>query len=48
MAVALVGVVAVALLPETAGHPLEGSPPSVATKEEAVEMVQAQVPEPKF
>ncbi|WP_051717591.1 glycine betaine/L-proline transporter ProP [Streptomyces megasporus] len=35
MAAALVGVVAVSLMKETARKPLEGSPPSVATHEEA-------------
>ncbi|GAA2423964.1 glycine betaine/L-proline transporter ProP [Streptomyces macrosporus] len=35
MAAAFVGVVAVALMKETARRPLEGSPPSVATHEEA-------------
>lgn len=48
MAAALVGVVAVALMPETARQPLEGSPPAVATKAEAVELVRAQTPEPRF
>ncbi|WP_407552809.1 MFS transporter [Streptomyces sp. Pv4-95] len=48
MGAALVGVIAVACMKETAQQPLEGSPPSVATKEEAVEMVTAQTPDPKF
>ncbi|MFJ9410883.1 MFS transporter [Streptomyces sp. NPDC101393] len=48
MGAALVGVIAVACMKETAQQPLEGSPPSVATKEEAVEMVTAQTTEPRF
>ncbi|AEW94296.1 MULTISPECIES: MFS transporter [Streptomycetaceae] len=48
MAAALVGVVAVACMRETAQQPLEGSPPAVATKEEAVELVQSQIQEPRF
>ncbi|MEU2854367.1 MFS transporter [Streptomyces syringium] len=48
MAAALVGMVAVACMKETARQPLEGSPPSVATKEEAAEMVNSAAPEPKF
>ncbi|MFF7181719.1 glycine betaine/L-proline transporter ProP [Streptomyces sp. NPDC008121] len=48
MAAALVGVVAVACMKETAQKPLEGSPPSVETPEEAAELVLAQTPEPKF
>ncbi|MFJ1746028.1 glycine betaine/L-proline transporter ProP [Streptomyces sp. NPDC088116] len=48
MAAALVGVIAVACMKETAQQPLEGSPPSVETKEEAAELVQSQTPEPKF
>lgn len=48
MAAALVGVVAVACMKETAQQPLEGSPPSVQTEEEAAELVQAQVPAAKF
>ncbi|NGO76368.1 MFS transporter [Streptomyces sp. YC504] len=42
MAFAVVGIIAVATLKESAGKPLEGSPPSVATREEARELVQAQ------
>lgn len=42
MAAALVGVVAVALMPETARRPLDGSPPSVASRAEAVELVRIQ------
>ncbi|MBO1337720.1 glycine betaine/L-proline transporter ProP [Streptomyces sp. VRA16 Mangrove soil] len=48
MAAALVGVIAVACMKETAQQPLAGSPPSVETEEEAVEMVEAQTPDPKF
>ncbi|QLE72215.1 MFS transporter [Streptomyces rectiverticillatus] len=45
---ALIGMVAVAFMRETARQPLEGSPPAVATKEEAEEIVTSQSPEPKF
>ncbi|MER5962436.1 glycine betaine/L-proline transporter ProP [Streptomyces sp. NPDC002057] len=48
MGAALVGVVAVACMKETAQQPLEGSPPSVETPEEAAELVMSQAPEPKF
>ncbi|WP_328538525.1 MFS transporter [Streptomyces sp. NBC_00344] len=48
MAAALVGVIAVACMKETANKPLDGSPPSVETKEEAAELVHAQAPEPRF
>ncbi|WP_329279194.1 glycine betaine/L-proline transporter ProP [Streptomyces sp. NBC_00691] len=48
MGAALVGVVAVACMKETARQPLEGSPPSVETPEEAAELVMSQSPEPKF
>ncbi|MFC6061655.1 MFS transporter [Streptomyces ochraceiscleroticus] len=48
MGAALVGVIAVLFMKETAQQPLEGSPPSVATHEEAVEMVSAQSPDPRF
>ncbi|MCQ4209500.1 glycine betaine/L-proline transporter ProP [Streptomyces longispororuber] len=48
MAAALVGVIAVACMKETAQQPLAGSPPSVETEEEAAEMVEAQAPVPKF
>ncbi|CAL9665554.1 Proline_betaine transporter [Streptomyces sp. enrichment culture] len=48
MAAALVGVVSVACMKETAQRPLEGSPPSVQTQEEAAELVQAQAPAPRF
>lgn len=45
---AVVGMVAVACMKETARQPLEGSPPSVATKEEAAEIAASQTPDPKF
>ncbi|MFJ9029282.1 glycine betaine/L-proline transporter ProP [Streptomyces sp. NPDC102274] len=48
MAAALVGVIAVARMKETAQRPLDGSPPSVATKAEAVALVESQSPEPRF
>ncbi|MET7753980.1 glycine betaine/L-proline transporter ProP [Streptomyces sp. NPDC005389] len=48
MGAALVGVIAVACMKETARQPLEGSPPSVETPEEAAELVMSQAPEPKF
>ncbi len=48
MAAALIGVIAVACMKETAQQPLIGSPPSVETDEEAAELIQAQAPEPKF
>ncbi|MFE0175648.1 glycine betaine/L-proline transporter ProP [Streptomyces sp. NPDC059002] len=48
MAAALVGVIAVTCMKETAQQPLAGSPPSVGTKEEAAEMVEAQTPPPRF
>ena len=48
MAGALVGVIAVAVMKETARLPLEGSPPSVESKEEAAELVYAQAVESKF
>ncbi|MFI5566973.1 MFS transporter [Streptomyces sp. NPDC051740] len=48
MAAALVGVIAVACMKETAQQPLEGSPPSVQTEQEAVELVRSQAPAPKF
>lgn len=48
MAAALIGVVAVACMRETAQKPLAGSPPSVGTEEEAAEIVEAQAPTPKF
>ncbi|MEU6808029.1 glycine betaine/L-proline transporter ProP [Streptomyces sp. NPDC046831] len=48
MAAALVGVVAVACMKETARRPLAGSPPSVATPEEAARLVESQAPMPRF
>ncbi|MDI5966809.1 MFS transporter [Streptantibioticus silvisoli] len=45
---AVIGVIAVALIPETAGKPLDGSPPAVGTKQEAVDLVEAQTHDPKF
>ncbi|MGW0859443.1 glycine betaine/L-proline transporter ProP [Streptomyces sp. NPDC002690] len=48
MAAALVGVISVACMKETAQKPLDGSPPSVETPEEAAELVHAQSPDPKF
>ncbi|WP_353942832.1 glycine betaine/L-proline transporter ProP [Streptomyces sp. HUAS MG91] len=48
MAAALIGVIAVACMKETAQQPLAGSPPSVETEEEAVEIVESQTPDPKF
>src|SRR5690606_28117369 len=48
MAAALVGVIAVACMKETAQQPLEGSPPSVQTPAEAAEIVEAQAPTPRF
>ncbi|MFJ9421981.1 glycine betaine/L-proline transporter ProP [Streptomyces sp. NPDC101249] len=48
MAAAVVGVVAVLCMKETANEPLAGSPPSVETQQEAAEIVQAQTPDPRF
>ncbi len=48
MAAALVGVVSVACMKETARRPLAGSPPSVATPEEAARLVESQAPVPRF
>ncbi|MEW1796878.1 MULTISPECIES: glycine betaine/L-proline transporter ProP [Streptomyces] len=45
MLAALIGVVAVACMKETARQPLEGSPPSVQTKEEAAALVVAMAAE---
>ena len=41
MVAAAIGLVAVVLIPETAGRPLAGSPPSVATDREAQELAAA-------
>ncbi|MFD8892024.1 glycine betaine/L-proline transporter ProP [Streptomyces sp. NPDC059566] len=48
MGAALVGILAVACMKETAQKPLDGSPPSVETEEEAAELCAARTPEPKF
>ncbi|MEV7730253.1 glycine betaine/L-proline transporter ProP [Streptomyces sp. NPDC087917] len=48
MGAALVGIVSVACMKETARKPLDGSPPSVETKEEAAELCAAQSPDPRF
>lgn len=48
VAAALVGVVSVACMKETARRPLAGSPPSVSTAEEAAEMVESQAQVPRF
>jgi MHS family proline/betaine transporter-like MFS transporter len=48
VAAALVGVVSVACMKETARRPLAGSPPSVATPEEAAELVESQAQVPRF
>ncbi|MYS13640.1 MFS transporter, partial [Streptomyces sp. SID4982] len=47
-AAAVVGVVAVLCMKETANKPLAGSPPAVETEKEAAEIVQAQAPVPKY
>ncbi|MFJ3719623.1 glycine betaine/L-proline transporter ProP [Streptomyces sp. NPDC101169] len=47
-AAAVVGVVAVLCMKETANEPLAGSPPSVETEEEAAELVQVQFADPRF
>ncbi len=46
MAAALVGVVAVVCMRETARRPLAGSPPSAQSEEEAAVLVEAQAPVP--
>ncbi|ANS70101.1 osmoprotectant transporter [Streptomyces lincolnensis] len=48
MAAAVVGTVAVACMKETARKPLAGSPPSVATQEEAADLVESRAPAPRF
>lgn len=48
MAAALVGVIAVACMKETAQKPLAGTPPSVETHAEAAELAAAQTPDPRF
>lgn len=45
---ALVGIVAILCMKETAQQPLAGSPPSVSTDEEARELARAQTTEPTF
>jgi MFS transporter, MHS family, proline/betaine transporter len=45
---AVVGVIAVACMKETAQQPLAGSPPSVGTKEEAAALAHEQAQEPRF
>ncbi|MET7603971.1 glycine betaine/L-proline transporter ProP [Streptomyces avermitilis] len=47
MAAALVGVITVACMKETAQQPLAGSPPSVETPEEAAELVERRLPAPR-
>ncbi|MGW0186774.1 glycine betaine/L-proline transporter ProP [Streptomyces sp. NPDC003362] len=48
MAAAVVGVVAVLCMRETANEPLAGSPPCVETEEEAAELVEAQSGNPRL
>ncbi|MFF6998474.1 glycine betaine/L-proline transporter ProP [Streptomyces sp. NPDC008313] len=48
MTAALVGVIAVACMKETAQKPLAGSPPSVGTPEEAAAMVEDKAAVPRF
>ncbi|MFJ5679939.1 glycine betaine/L-proline transporter ProP [Streptomyces sp. NPDC093097] len=48
MGAALVGVIAVATMKETARQPLDGSPPSVSTEEEARAIIAARTSEPRF
>ncbi|MEU9559125.1 MFS transporter [Streptomyces fumanus] len=48
MAAALIGVIAVACMKETARKPLAGSPPSVQSEEEAAALVEGQAPAPRF
>ncbi|WP_329457694.1 MFS transporter [Streptomyces sp. NBC_01497] len=47
-AAAIVGVIAVLCMKETARQPLDGSPPSVATPEEAAELAHEQAQEPRY
>lgn len=47
-AAALVGILTVLCLKETARKPLEGSPPSVSTRKEAEDMARAQGQDPAF
>ncbi|MCD7438271.1 glycine betaine/L-proline transporter ProP [Streptomyces lincolnensis] len=48
MGAALIGAIAVACMKETARKPLAGSPPSVATPEEAADLVESRAPAPRF
>ncbi|MET8575285.1 glycine betaine/L-proline transporter ProP [Streptomyces sp. NPDC005012] len=48
MAAALVGVVSVAFMKETARRPLDGSPPSVSTPQEAARLVESRTTTPRF
>lgn len=48
MAAALVGVVSVACMKETARRPLDGSPPSVSTPGEAALLVESRAASPRF
>jgi MHS family proline/betaine transporter-like MFS transporter len=48
MAAAVVGVIAVLCMKETANQPLAGSPPCVETEAEAARLVEAQSPTPRF
>ncbi|MFR0357241.1 MFS transporter [Streptomyces sediminimaris] len=48
IAATVVGAIAVACTRESARRPLAGSPPSVATPEEAARMVESQAPAPRF
>jgi MHS family proline/betaine transporter-like MFS transporter len=48
MAAALVGVVSVAFMKETARRPLDGSPPSVSTPQEAARLVESRATAPRF
>ncbi|MFE9998366.1 glycine betaine/L-proline transporter ProP [Streptomyces avermitilis] len=47
MAAALVGIITVACMKETAQQPLAGSPPSVETPEEAAKLVESRTPIPR-
>jgi MHS family proline/betaine transporter-like MFS transporter len=48
MAAGTVGAIAVACMKETARRPLEGSPPSVETPQEAARLVESRAPVPRF
>jgi MHS family proline/betaine transporter-like MFS transporter len=45
---AVIGVIAVLCMKETANKPLAGSPPSVETEAEAAKIVEEQAPRPRF